>query len=115
MNDVEKFINHIQLNWQKKLCTELYIIQKGVSAHIVGEIKWDNPYFSVNNKYLLKWYVGKGHINVYFTNGIELNDPIHLFEPTGNKKMRTIKLFFDSNLDEKAYRELVSCAVQKTA
>ncbi len=85
--------------------------QRPVSAGIDEALKWGNPYFSHNDRALLKWYCAKGWINIYFFRGTELADNAGLFIATDNKSMQTIRLFADSTLDEEEYRDLVGRAV----
>lgn len=110
MQSVQNFIDNLPSDWQRKACQELLVIQQSVNSNIEGAIKWQNPYFSYNGQALLKWYVAKEWINVYFFKGIQLDDPNGLFEETDNKAMRTVKLFADTTLDKTAYGEFVKAA-----
>jgi hypothetical protein len=83
MQSVQNFIDNLPSDWQRKACQAL-----------------------------LKWYVAKDWINVYFFKVMQFDDPNGLFEETDNKTMRTIKLYRDSTPDEAAYRELVRAAVR---
>lgn len=112
MQSVQNFIDNLPSDWQRKACQALLDVQQSVGSNIESAIKWQNPYFSYNGQALLKWYVAKDWINVYFFKGVQFDDPNGLFEETDNKTMRTIKLYRDSTLDEAAYRELVRAAVR---
>ena len=115
MQSVQNFIDALGTDWQRKACQELLDLQQAAEPNIDGAIKWQNPYFSYNGQALLKWYVAKEWINVYFFKGIQLDDPNGLFEETDNKAMRTVKLFENSELDKQAYEQLVKSALQLNA
>lgn len=112
MQDVQVFIDNLAQKWQQNACKKLLDSQLKADTNIVGAIKWQNPYFSYNGQALIKWYCAKSWVNVYFFKGRMLGDPNHLFEKTGNKTMRTIKLFEDTKLDKDAYERLVKDALR---
>ena len=73
-------------------------------------IKWRNPFFSHNGA-VLKWFVAKEWINVYFFKGSSLDDPAGLFIPTDNEEMRTIRLIETDKVPGKTIADLVRRAV----
>lgn len=111
MDDVEDFISKLDVEWQKEQCQRLLDIQERASEGIASAIKWSNPYFSYNGKALLKWYCANNWINVYFFRGKDLNDKNGLFAETENVKMRTVKIFAETEMNDEAYLELVKQAV----
>lgn len=111
MNDVEIFVEQLNIEWQKQKCKELLAIQQQANTNIEMEIKWGNPYFSYNGKALLKWYCANDWINIYFFRGTGINDSNNLFIETNNKKMRTIKIFADTNIDGEGYLNLIRQAL----
>ena len=111
MDEVEKFINELEVEWQKQKCQKLLDVQNQANKEIVSAIKWSNPFFSYNGKALLKWYCANGWINVYFFKGKELNDKSGLFIETKNTKMRTLKIFAETEINEEGYLDLIKQAV----
>jgi hypothetical protein len=111
MNDVETFVERLSIKWQQQKCKELLAIQHEASKNIESAIKWGNPYFCYNGKALLKWYCANNWINVYFFRGKELNDKNGLFIKTDNMKMRTIKIFVETEINDEGYLDLIRQAV----
>ena len=76
-------------------------------AHIVEEIrrrgsldesiKWGNPFFAVNNRSVVKLFVARDWINVFFYRGAELTDTDHLLASEGRSAMRRIRVQPDAS------------------
>lgn len=64
---------------------------RALPVALAESIKWGNPYFEQRGA-VVKWYVAKEWINVYFYKGHLLDDPQGVFELTDNCRMRTIKI-----------------------
>jgi hypothetical protein len=73
-------------------------------------LKWRNPHFDGCGA-VLKWYVAKEWINVYFYRGDLLEDRRGCFDATDNTRMRTIKVSKQRPLDRDAFRDLLGQAV----
>ncbi len=74
-------------------------------------LKWGNPYFSRHSA-VLKWFVAKDWINVYFYRGHLMADPNGYFEPTQNARMRTLRVTADRIVAPSAFRELLDQAIR---
>ena len=68
------------------------------SAPFVEHLKRQHPYFELNGSAVLKWFCAKGWVNIFFFRGCELRDSSDLFELTNNTKMRTVRIYAETNL-----------------
>jgi hypothetical protein len=110
MKPVQEFIDNLDQKWQQETCQQLLELQFEAEPNLDAAIKWQNPYFSYNGKALLKWYCATSWINVYFYNGYLLKSD--LFEKSDNERMRTIKLYQNTQLDTTVFKELLGEAAK---
>jgi len=113
-DEVDRFVKGLELGWQRYACAEVLEDIRS-SATFVEHLKWRHPYFELNGSAVLKWFCAKGWINVYFFRGCELTDTAGLFELTNNTKMRTVRIYADTNLYRQGFRDLITEAADLAA
>jgi hypothetical protein len=77
---------------------------------------WKNIQFGCGSGMKMKFCAvepGKGYVNLYFFQGVELPDPLHLLAGTG-KKMRHVKLRPAAPIPTPAIEALIVAAFEKT-
>lgn len=111
MSEIHVFIRSLDKAWQRSLCLELLDCIQEAAPQLEASIKWGNPYFEHNGA-VLKWFVAKDWINVYFFRGLQISDPNELFIKTRNSKMRTMRFFEMDGLNTEATKALVAQAVR---
>jgi len=67
--DVEIFIGRIALDWQQRACQAIWADIVAMAPNVETEIKWGTPYFSMSGRAIVKWFVAKAWINIYFFRG----------------------------------------------
>ena len=106
---IDDFVSSREQRWQREACARLLDdirATPGLSEHI----KWGQPYFDHAGAAVTKWFCASDWVNVYFFRGRELPDPAGLFASSDNKRMLTVKITADLDLDRRAFRELVRAA-----
>jgi hypothetical protein len=109
-SDVDAFVRALPTGWQQRCCLEMLEDLRALPAPLDESLKWRNPHFDRGGA-ILKWYVAKEWINVYFYRGALLEDRRGCFEATDNTRMRTIKVSEQRPLDRDAFRDLLGQAV----
>ena len=96
-------------NWQQQLARDVLVTIRTQAPDAVESIKWGNPYFDLHGGFI-KLYAAHDWINIYFYKGYLLKSD--LFEKSDNERMRTIKLYQDTQLDTTVFKELVGEAAK---
>ena len=109
--DVDAFVSGLPTGWKRDACLVLLEEIRALPTPLAESIKWRNPFFDLHGA-VLKWYVAKGWINVYFYKGHLLDDAEGLFEPTDDSRMRTIKITEARSLDRAIFAALLHAAVK---
>lgn len=107
MEAVHHFIDKLGPVWQREVCYAILDSMLAVEPKFEASIKWKNPYFSLDGRASIKWYVAKEWINVYFYRGAQFDDPDHLFVESDNRDMKMLKIFPDSSFNQNAFQDLV--------
>lgn len=110
MTPVDTFVESLATSWQRSLCTRLLAATRQAGPQVTETIKWGNPYFSFRGAAVVKWYVSRNWINVYFFKGRLLKDPSCLFVESDTKLMRIVRLFEKSQVDFIKLTELLNAA-----
>lgn len=110
MTDVDAFVRDLPSGWKRESCQAMLVDIRALPVALAESIKWGNPYFEQRGA-VVKWYVAKEWINVYFYKGHLLDDPQGVFELTDNCRMRTIKITPARPLDRAPFAELLQAAV----
>lgn len=88
---VEIFLAELPAPWPRDTATA--VVQALRRTDIVDEsVKWGNPFFSVHGRAIVKIFVAREWINVYFYRGSELADPHHVLGPEGNSTMTKLRV-----------------------
>lgn len=66
------------------------------SADLDESIKWDQPYFSMNEHAVLKLYAAREWINLFYYRGAELPDPDGQLTGEGSSRMRRQRVHRDN-------------------
>lgn len=106
---MDRFVASLEQRWQREACARLLDdirCTPGLDEHL----RWGQPYFDHAGTAVTKWFCANDWVNVYFFRGRELPDPARLFAPSNNKRMLTVKVTADLDLDRRAFRELVRAA-----
>ncbi|MGO2004588.1 MULTISPECIES: DUF1801 domain-containing protein [Micrococcaceae] len=109
--DVDAFVSGLAVGWQRDACLVLLEEIRALPTPLEESIKWRNPYFDYNGA-VVKWYVAKAWINVYFYKGYLLEDSEGLFEQTDDLRMRTVKITQARPLDRVSIAALLDAAVE---
>lgn len=112
--DVDAFVRGLPAGWQRESCNVLLAAIRALPTGLDESIKWHNPFFEYRGA-VVKWYVARDWVNVYFYKGYLLQDPGGVFEPTGNSRMRTIRISETRPLDQHAFVEMLRSAVALNA
>lgn len=109
-SQIERFVATLSEPWQQEACKTLLEIMRDTAPMVTMAIKWEQPFFAYHGA-VLKWFVAKDWINVYFYKGFALAVPEGLFQPTKNKTMRTFRIFKGDVIPKKAFADLLQQAV----
>ncbi|KTS09001.1 DUF1801 domain-containing protein [Microbacterium testaceum] len=58
-------------------------------------IKWGNPFFALDGRAVVKMFVARDWINVFFYRGADLEDPNNLLAEDGRSSMRRMRVLRD--------------------
>ena len=108
-NVIDAFVQDLEPAWQRQQCAALLEKTRELCPRLRESLKWGQPHFDGNGA-VLKWFCAKAWINVYFYRGHALHDPTKMFEPTDNKRLRTIKLTEQHQLDAASFTALLQQA-----
>ena len=104
--DIDRFVSLLTPRWKRTACQEILEDIRN-SAQLTEHIKWNNPYFELNGVAVLKCYCARDWINIFFYQGHKVVDPLGLFEPTDNARMRVIRVAAGRGIDRAAFRDMV--------
>jgi hypothetical protein len=110
-NEVDNFIQQLKIEWQQNTCKELIKRTRRSKPKLDEFIKWKNPYFEKNGA-VLKWFVAKNWIDIFFYRGYELVEYQDMFREDENGKMRAIKILEDDKINYDRFEEMVKIAVK---
>ncbi len=108
---IDNFVASLGSPWQRSACESLLAAIRSADQPLSESLKWGNPYFSRHSA-VLKWFVAKEWINVYFYRGHLMADPDGYFEPTENARMRTLRITEERTVPPSAFRELLGEAIR---
>jgi hypothetical protein len=110
-NEVDNFIKNLKTEWQKKTCKELVKRIREIKPKFNEYIKWKNPYFE-NNGAVLKFFVAKNWIDIFFYRGYELIEFQDMFRTDDNNKMRGIKIEREDSFNYDRFEKMLKKAVE---
>ncbi|WP_295825147.1 DUF1801 domain-containing protein [uncultured Microbacterium sp.] len=95
--DVDRFLADAEQAWPSDALASIVATIR--SAGPFNEaIKWGHPYFSLNDRAVLKLYVARTWINVFYYRGAELKDPDVLLTGDGPSGMRRLRIYRDEDV-----------------
>lgn len=111
INEVDTFVKNIKTEWQKNICEDLVKRTRKVKPKLIESIKWENPYFEYNGA-VLKLFVAKNWIDIFFYKGYQLDEFQDMFRKDNNNKMRTIKIEKENAFNLNRFEKMVAKAVK---
>ncbi len=106
---VDSFVAALD-GWKRQDCAGMVRIIRHLEEPLIESIKWGNPFFA-GSAAVTKWFVAKEWINVHFHQGHRLADPLCLLEPSGNARMRTMRVTPATPLNPDGFEDLLRAAV----
>lgn len=110
-NEIDSFLKQIKTEWQKSVCKEIIKRIRRAKPKLNESIKWKSPYFE-NSGAVLKLFVAKNWIDIFFYRGYELDKFQDTFRKDENSKMRAIKIEREDSFDYDQFEKMVKLAVK---
>jgi hypothetical protein len=104
--EVDKYISSLP-EWQQDVCDRVRDLIHQAEPDIVEEIKFKNrPYFSLDGN-VCALLAAKDHVNVFIYDPIAPDPSGIINQGYGNATARSIQIYKDGALNEKAFMELI--------
>ncbi|MGF7228594.1 MAG: DUF1801 domain-containing protein [Candidatus Saccharibacteria bacterium] len=109
--EVDTYIRSLP-HWQQAMCEKVRGLIHQADAEIVEEIKFKNrPYFTMQGN-VCALLAAKDHVNVFIYDPIAPDPSGIINQGQGNATARSIQLYKDDVLDEKAFVELIKAVAE---
>ncbi len=109
--EVDKYISLLP-QWQQSICRKVRDLIHQADADIVEEIKFKNrPYFTMQGN-VCALLAAKDHVNVFIYDPIAPDPSGLINQGHGNATARSIQLYEDDPVDEKAFVELIKAVAE---
>lgn len=110
ISDVDNYIAQLPLPQQEIVRRVRTLITKRY-PELTESLKWHVPIYSLNTtNHLLGFQVFKGHVNLNFFSGAQLNDPRNILVGVG-KRVRHVSFLTINDIDRTALQALIDQAI----
>ena len=94
---VDAYLESLDSSWPLSAASTVVSVIR--SAGPLDEaIKWGHPYFELNGRGVVKMFVAREWLDVFFYQGAHLDDPTFLLGPGGSSSMRRLQIARDTDV-----------------
>src|ERR1043165_1312341 len=109
--EVTEYINKINLEWQKPICTSLRQLVHEAIPDVTERIQYGKPHFLKNGKYACVMGTAKGWVSFTIFNATDVQGPDGFFEE-GPPERKTVKILKGQDVDYNLIGKLLKQAAQ---